>query len=340
MEETAPAVFSFQERRHMRKRRWERAAAAALFFFCSTGAVFSAYVISGPSGGSVSLIPISGVTCHGEMTASPQLINTGEQVNFRLKPGKDPGSFTARAKTHNGTARYSFDGVARCLIVAEGKEYLGESAAHRFSAAGIHEVKGYITFRWKTSKEKINAGYPPYYFRTLILSQPVRVTDLSQATDDTQQEKEETGKEQDKEGEEIQPLLISGKVSHTEAWEKNRQRFNAFCQEEGLLQWIRPPEIFWSGEKFVLSAVTTGEEEPDAVSVSILGTGYETALHRENGMWRGELFDRTMINKWGSQGREELVFLFRTEAGGDRSEDRQSVFIDDRQPYWLMHRKE
>ena len=133
----------------------------------------------------------------------------------------------------------------------------------------------------ENSKEKINAGYPPYYFRTLILSQPVRVTELSQATDDTQQEKEETGKEQDKEAEEVQPLLISGKVSHTEAWEKNRQRFNAFCREEGLLQWIRPPEIFWSGEKFVLSAVTTGEEEPDAVSVSILGTGYETALHRE-----------------------------------------------------------
>lgn len=146
-----------------------------------------------------------------------------------------------------------------------------------------------------------------------------------------QSEKEPSGEESP---------AVSGTVSHTQLWEENRLRFNAHCRERGEDRLIRPSELFWSGERFVLSADVSGESAPKEIKAVIEGTGYETVLHREDGVWRGSLFDETMLYKWGRSGREKVVFRFSADIGGIRCEDRQRVYIDDRQPYWLLHRKE
>ena len=327
-----------------KKRRIARTAAAAvLLFFCTSGAIFAAYIISGPSGGRISLIPVSNVNCRGEMTASPQMINTGQSVTFQLKDGGSPGNFTGHAMTHNGTTEYRFAGVSRFLIVVEGREYFSDRAVHRFSKAGTYEAKGYITFRWTTSKNKIRAGYPPSYFRTLILSRTIRVTDLEEAAEgeNTKEQTEPAEEEKEKEADaEPQTPIIVGTVSHTTAWEENRKKFNAFCRKRNLPQWVRPPEVFWSGEQFVMSADVFSEEEPGAVRVFIEGTDYRTRLYRKDGRWMGTLFDGSMIRRWGQNGKQPLNFIFSAVVGGSYCEDRKVIYVDDRQPYWLMHRKE
>lgn len=313
-------------------------AMAALILVMITGTVFADYTISWPStDGNKKLIPASssGVKCDGELTASKYLVNTGESVSIKLTPGPSPPDFIGRAVQHNASATYRYQGISGYLIRVDGKEYASDAADYSFSAPGDYEVRGYITFQWRTNKS--NAGFPKYYFKKRIMTKVIRVSDLDDAVSPAQpdgKEEGEVGKQED-----IVPTL-SGMVSHTDDWENNRKQFNAYCRESGNFRWERDDDVYWSGEKFMLAAIATGKQQPSSVHVKIEGNPYETNLVRREGSWTGELFDRSMIDRWGRDGPERLNFIFSAVIDGRYCEDIQQVIVDDLHKYWLMHRKE
>lgn len=304
-------------------------------FTAATGIVFGGHIISGTLGKGFALIPGStnNVKCTGRLTASSYLVNTGEPVVLNLKSGGNPGNFVGRSSSHNRTAKYTYDGIHQLLIYADGRDYISDEAVCRFSKPGDYTVKGYITFRWKTDSGKVAAGFARYYYKTIWMDCIIRVTDLEDAAEPVQPGN--SGSEE----EVIEPALF-GEVSHTEEWEENRQDFNDRCRETGTTQWIRPENTYFSGEKFMLRADAEGESPPSQITVSIEGTEYKTRLHFRNGHWEGSLFDPSMIGKWGLNGREKLTFSFYAVIDGVICEYIEDVFVDDSQPYWLMHRKE
>lgn len=140
--------------------------------------------------------------------------------------------------------------------------------------------------------------------------------------------------------------VLSGRVLHTEEWEQNRKNANRFFREHDRTEELRAPHVFWSGEKFVLQAVFEGENPPESVFVRIKGTEYKTRLFPSEGIYTGVLFNEEMMYRWGQDGPEELVFLFEAECGKESSAEKRqklscvcSVTADDRQPYWMLHRK-
>ncbi len=153
----------------------------------------------------------------------------------------------------------------------------------------------------------------------------------------------------DTDGEEVtkpsEPVL-TGMVLHTEEWERNRKNANRFYRERGKTEELREPHIFWSGEKFVLRAFFEGESPPASILVRIKGTDYKTRIFLSEGIYKGELFDEDMLYRRGQNRPEELVFLFETEYSAEGGENKSrslsdscSVTVDDRQPYFMLHRK-
>ena len=140
--------------------------------------------------------------------------------------------------------------------------------------------------------------------------------------------------------------VLTGKVLHTEEWEQNRKNANRFYRERGKPEAVRDSRTFWSGEKFVLQASFDGDNPPESILVRIKGTDYKTRIFLSEGIYRGELFDEDMLYRWGQNRPEELMFLFETEYSAEGGENRRrslsyicSVTVDDRQPYFMLHRK-
>lgn len=151
---------------------------------------------------------------------------------------------------------------------------------------------------------------------------------------------------------------IEGNVYHTDLWDQNRKKFNLFYFGDEYNQYVsysdyinmQPPRkrgvnVFWSGEKFLLSAEVVG----DALSVSVNISGddaYKTALRdtgRKNAdgeaIYEGSLWSDTMMNKWGRNGPEELIFCFAADYGdGIIKTFNVPVIIDSTLDYWLLHR--
>lgn len=158
---------------------------------------------------------------------------------------------------------------------------------------------------------------------------------------------------------------ITGAVGHTPQWDENRKKYNLkrFSDEINRTSVFddymtdpmprqRGSNVFWSGEKFMLSAETEGN--PTHISVRIkdkdpsggfrnteymaelsrAGTGSEGAER-----WQGSLWDRTMINKWGRKEPEELLFEFTAQyEGGTVRTSQVRVIIDSDCDYWQLHR--
>lgn len=134
--------------------------------------------------------------------------------------------------------------------------------------------------------------------------------------------------------------LLMGKVEHTSGWEENRNRFNDHCMKEGRNHQIRPKDMFWSGEKFMVTAHPNGEKMPVSVDVEIIGTEFTCRLMKTTDGYQGEIFDPDMIGKWGQEKPEELEFRFSAYIDGKQREDIQRITLNDLEKYWLMHRKE
>lgn len=140
--------------------------------------------------------------------------------------------------------------------------------------------------------------------------------------------------------------VLTGMVLHTKEWEQNRKNANRFYRERSKTEELRASHIFWSGEKFILRACFQGERPPESIFVRIKDTDYKTRLFRSEGIYKGEIFDEDMLYRWGQNHPEELVFLFETEYCAEGRENKArhlsyscSVTVDDRQPYFMLHRK-
>ncbi|NLM08532.1 MAG: hypothetical protein GX215_06355, partial [Clostridiales Family XIII bacterium] len=106
----------------------------------------------------------------------------------------------------------------------------------------------------------------------------------------------------------------------------------------------RGTNVFWSGERFQLSAEVRGA--PKRVSVEIPGTGYQTLLtstgtknSQGETVYQGELWDRTMLNRWGKNKPQQVTFRFIAEyEGGVEKTFEETVIVDSTTDYWLLHR--
>lgn len=137
-------------------------------------------------------------------------------------------------------------------------------------------------------------------------------------------------------------LAIDGSVSHTDLWDANRQNFN--LKKSGNVNSPRPSNMFWAGEKFILSASTTAidllsDVSADKVYVDILGHSYHTELSSSDGFsWYGDIWDESMVNKWGNSVPEYLTFRFTVEySNGTVKTDEVEVIIDNRESYYKLH---
>ncbi len=159
---------------------------------------------------------------------------------------------------------------------------------------------------------------------------------------------------------------ITGFVNHTDQWDINRKKYNLkrFDDEVNRSMLLRDylalktprkrgTNVFWSGEKFMLQSETEGN--PTKVTVRILtedskgdnintdystqltNTGSKTALGAE--IWKGNLWENSMINKWGRKTPEALNFQFVANyTGGLTKTHTVSVIIDSERDYWQLHR--
>lgn len=273
--------------------------------------------------------------CTGQLIASKYLVNTGEEISLKVISGPAPPDFFQYSVLHDQSVRYAYQGIYDYEIVVDGKEYKTDTARISFSAPGEYEARGSITFWWKADKR--DAGLPEEFFKKVTLTGVIRVSDLEQETDPKDSE-ESTDKEKEEE-QEARPAL-SAMVSHTEDWERNRLQFNAHCEDKGSPLQKRAPQVYWSGEKFMLSAVVEGKAQPGVIRVRIEDSPFATRLIRRGDVWEGELFDKAMIHRWGRDGPEILNFVFSATIDGTYCQDVQQVRVDDLHKYWLMHRKE
>lgn len=94
----------------------------------------------------------------------------------------------------------------------------------------------------------------------------------------------------------------------------------------------------------MVEAKTADTAKVERVKVSIEGTTYSADLTLEGGKgdkWKGSIFDRTMVGKWGQQRPEILEFVFTAYyTGGSSVTQRVEVIVDSTINYWDLHRKE
>ena len=151
---------------------------------------------------------------------------------------------------------------------------------------------------------------------------------------------------------------ITGRINHTDEWDRNRKRYNLALFGDEYNTEVSYPEytamkaprkrgtnVFWSGERFLLSADVAGK--PQKVTAEIIGMpDYKTELTSAGGknpqgetIYNGELWDRTMINRWGKNSPQQVRFLFTAEySGGITKTFEDQIIIDSNTDYWLLHR--
>jgi hypothetical protein len=158
---------------------------------------------------------------------------------------------------------------------------------------------------------------------------------------------------------------ITGAVSHTENWETNRMNYNLKHKTLGDSETPRSSNLFWPGETFVLNAEVTGT--PRIVMAEILeykneyggprygiimaAKGYKNNKGEE--IYKGEIWDETMLKTWSKREPIELTFrftaiygaydlepggIFKPETGVIAKTYDVQVIVDDRDSYLLLHR--
>jgi hypothetical protein len=134
------------------------------------------------------------------------------------------------------------------------------------------------------------------------------------------------------------PLVVrelTGSVGHTEVWENNRLAYNNKYRGTGK---ERPENVFWPGERLVLSAETEGRAL--GVEAEILEyPQWKTTLKKSAGRWSGEIWSEEMREVLPSQGQTSVTVRFTAAFGGNVSlvYNVPVVFIQD-QGYWMLHR--
>ncbi len=142
-------------------------------------------------------------------------------------------------------------------------------------------------------------------------------------------------------------------IKHTDKWEENRQIYNQSKISAGLVPSstaIRPYNTFWSGEKLVLD-IRTGESL-EAVKIEILETTSPgvTALYTKaltagipisgvtgGAVYKGEIWDAAMINKWGNYAPKVLTVKLQAIVSGSAVETKYSqIVIDNKDQFYRI----
>lgn len=150
------------------------------------------------------------------------------------------------------------------------------------------------------------------------------------------------------------PLSITGNVDHHPQWNDNRIKYNR--AKTGKDNEPRDYNMYWAGERFMLSAHTTAINADSRVTVTKVSVNivepsrislqpYKKDLspitpHTTGNGWSGELWDNTMIYRWGRPNPEDLTFHFTVYySNGAIKYNDVTVTIDDRETYFQYHRK-
>ncbi|MEF9921724.1 MAG: hypothetical protein RR769_02320 [Anaerovoracaceae bacterium] len=315
------------------RKKWILFLILLLMLGMATVESFGAGTVDGFTYGKVKVIYASanGATAKVQISAIPSVCVVGDSVSISIYKSSVVNSFIGESTRTNRTAQYSFDRVSETELQVDGNKYKEGEFSHTFYREGTYYVSGKLTLRWQPSAAKQKEGFPQYFYRTffpenikVIVKKAVEIEPIEPIIppDKTDPPTEPTDKSK-----------IIGKVYHTDGWNKNRINYNKKNNPK------RGRNVFWSGEKFMLSAVASGKKQPQRVSVTIKGTPYHTDLEQEGEQWVGDLFDKSMLNKWGQEGGEELVFVF-TAQFKKKEVDNVEIIVDDLIKYWELHRKE
>lgn len=130
-------------------------------------------------------------------------------------------------------------------------------------------------------------------------------------------------------------------IRHTDKWEENRQKYNLGKIAAGQDALVRPYGTFWSGEKFMIDIQTT--EEVPSVRVSIKDSSYSATLTASTvttggAVYRGELWNKDMLNKWGNYIPKELTFTVDAmdDSGAVLETFKTTILIDNRDLYYQV----
>jgi PKD repeat protein len=138
----------------------------------------------------------------------------------------------------------------------------------------------------------------------------------------------------------VHELGIQGMVRHTEAWERNRLRYN-----EKYPQAERPPDWFWTGEAFELAAKVTDTGESATKAVSVEATAppslYKLLSDTGNGLdWTGLLQSRDAGLPLAELPQGPLTFDFSvTYSNGVVKTTQVTVYLKDTVDHYVqVHR--
>jgi hypothetical protein len=142
----------------------------------------------------------------------------------------------------------------------------------------------------------------------------------------------------------VYELSITGYVDHTPKWNENRKKYNN--SKTNTDNSPRDYTTYWAGERFIVSADTTiinpqSTVEAKEVEVKILQEPYRINLITKNKTnWNGELWENSMIHRWGRKKPENLSLQFTVVYNnGTVKKDTVVITIDDMENYWRYHRK-
>ncbi len=150
-------------------------------------------------------------------------------------------------------------------------------------------------------------------------------------------------------------LWVSGAVTHTADWEKNRQIYNSKYPAKE-----RDADTYWNGEELVTSANTTVINTASnvvctKVSAEIINKDkpsdekYLQWMNADNAskdIWSLRYWDKEwlskdgyVINKWGADKKQELTIRFTAYFNNGWVEISDVIiYIDNRDDYWKLHR--
>jgi hypothetical protein len=302
-------------------------AITCLFYLCLASLSYGA---GGYSKGEICVISASsnGITCSLSIMAARRLHDPGGKVDFSLKAYTNTDRFTAYEGVHKRHALYRYIGTREEKFNIDNSISSGSRCTAILGTNGKYKIVAMSRFVWETEMGKVSEGFPRYH-SNYVVSEPMY---LSLADIDEIISKGGGSHQSETE----KPAHIIGQVGHTDGWNRNRNEYNNRCGPKKR----RSSDMFWPGEKFILSCNIGGSDGAEYVNVTIEGSKYKTRLRFENGSWRGVLFDDSMIDQWRRARNKELTFIFESQVGKNKIEDRVAVIVDGSDEYWKMHRKE
>ena len=146
--------------------------------------------------------------------------------------------------------------------------------------------------------------------------------------------------------------FIAGFVYHTDKWEENRKRYNlhmtgseyndisdaeSYLSDNNKLS--RGRNVFWSGEKIMLEAISEGNPE----EVKAWVEGYEDILTcvltpLESDRYRGQIWCEDFNDYFGSEPQLLKIYFASDYGDGNIMIDEEEIIIDNSCLYWQLHK--